>query len=294
MLTERRIAGLCAIVGIALAVRLWVVFSPVALPPLGQLLVQTAQGIIGAAIAAAVACLAWSRMPDRPAAGWLAAAFAAIYPPHVWLATAPSAGLWLALAITALLIRWQRGWAMRLAMFSAALALAVVPPMTTHRMQTGSWSPVVATTENLDDAGEGDTDRVVERLLSLKDFALFSGEGPWAADRFCRLAAVALLVMSGIGLALSCRQWRALGPTYLLFLATASLVGLGYATPSLRVVVEPLIFLWAAWALVPTLTRKAPPTFVRVYRPGEQPHDPFEPHVLPGPHYPPPERRRAG
>ena len=107
MLARRRIAGLGVIVGVALAVRLWVVLSTDDLPPLGWLLLFAAQAAVGATIAAAVAFLAWSRLPERPVAGWLAAAFAAAYPPHIWLVTAPNASLWLALAVTALLIRPQ-------------------------------------------------------------------------------------------------------------------------------------------------------------------------------------------
>ena len=135
---------------------------------------------------------------------------------------------------------------------------------------------------------------VVQRLARLREFALFAGEGPWAADRPCRLAAVALLVMAAIGLTISCHHWRVLGATYLVVAATVVLTVLADAPPSWRVVVEPPLFLWAAWTLVPMFSRTAAAPPIRVYQPGPATRDPLEPQILPGPHYTERPRRRAG
>ena len=294
MLARRRIAGLCVIVGVALAVRLGAVLFLGELPPFGWLLLFAVQAAVGATIVAAVAFLAWSRLPERPVVGWLAALFAAVYPPHIWLVTAPQVGLWLALVVTVLLIPLRHRWGVRLAMLAAALAIIVGPPLVMHRVQTGSWSPASDVAEKQGDADGGDSHVVVQRLQRLGDFALFAGERDWAADRLCRLAAVALLVMAAIGFTISCPHWRALAPTYLVVAAAALAVVFGYASPSLRVLVEPTLFLWAAWSLALMLSRTAAEPAVRVYQPGEQAHDPLEPQILPGPRYAERERRRAG
>ena len=62
-----------------------------------------------------------------------------------------------------------------------------------------------------------------------------------------------------------------------------------------RIPVEPMTFVWAATAMAPLLVRLVPSRRVKIYRPGEHPHDPFAPeHILQGPGDDVPVRRRAG
>ncbi|MBL8825362.1 MAG: hypothetical protein JNM18_00155 [Planctomycetaceae bacterium] len=66
-------------------------------------LVQFLQCAAGAGLVLAVAWLAWSLMPERPSVGWIAALGAAVYPPHIYMATHVQVVPWAALVLTLLL-----------------------------------------------------------------------------------------------------------------------------------------------------------------------------------------------
>lgn len=83
---------------LATAYRLVGIDSPQAL-----LLVQVLQCFAGAGLVLAVVWLAWSLVPERPAVGWIAGFGAAIYPPHIYMATHIQVVPWAALALTLLL-----------------------------------------------------------------------------------------------------------------------------------------------------------------------------------------------
>jgi hypothetical protein len=56
-----------------------------------------------------------------------------------------------------------------------------------------------------------------------------------------------------------------------------------------------MTFVWAAAAVAPLAVGLLGRPRIKVHRPGEHPRDPFGPaHVLKGPHYDVPVRRRAG
>ena len=67
------------------------------------LAMQVLQCVAGAALALAVVWLAWSLVPSRPSAGWVAGVGAALYPPHVYMVTHIQVALWAALCLTTLL-----------------------------------------------------------------------------------------------------------------------------------------------------------------------------------------------
>jgi hypothetical protein len=278
MIGVRRTIGLAvlgaAALGLRLAVVLWAA-GPVADDAAASLGWQLAQCLAGTALVLATAWLGWTLMPDRPAVGWLAGALAAIYPPHLFVLRLPDpflpATLLAVLAMAAAHTRqWRavRRWGAAAGLLAAAAMLL---------------APAAAACEPLSLAAR------------MKAFWLFAGPGALAADRLCRFAAVAWLVMAGIGAAVSAIHWRALVPTYAAFALVAALVLSGHGPAELRMVVEPLTLLWAAWSLAPLLGRARQPERIRVYRPGEQARDPFDqPHVLRRPHYQSRPRRRAG
>ncbi len=133
-------------------------------------------------------------------------------------------------------------------------------------------------------------------LKRLRYFLLFDETNPKAANRLYRLATVTWLVLALIGLWISCGRWRALWPTYAIFTVVTLFHALVIVSARFRIPVEPMTFVWAAAASAPLLVRLVwRPPRIRVYRPGEHLHDPFGPrHVLKGPHYDLPRRRRAG
>jgi hypothetical protein len=330
----RRIIGLCFVAALAMALRVlaiaqWDGFS----------VGSVATALLGTALVVAVAWMGWTLMPDRPLAGWLAAIFAAVYPPHLVAVLFDARLLTAALVLTLLFAaarasvvqrspraatiigclaglllwldplllpvvavgatifwlsagpgrRWRLDTLGRVAMALGVATLVVMPAFVYQRLASGRWMP-----EGVDAiASRAVSGAWTDRFAALGEWLLFAGNGPLAVDRWCRLGAVACLVMAGIGLALSVRQWRLLWPTYAAVGCVAMLVIFGRAPLGLRMAVEPMIFLWAAWSLVPLLTPSPRRASIRIFRPGEQEHDPMEPRILPGPR-PAVERRRAG
>jgi 4-amino-4-deoxy-L-arabinose transferase-like glycosyltransferase len=83
--------------------------------PAAILAVQLLQCVAGAGLVLAVVWLVWSLVPDQPGAGWLAGLGAAVYPPHVYMATHLQVAPWAALVLTVLLgvvvsARWRATW----------------------------------------------------------------------------------------------------------------------------------------------------------------------------------------
>ena len=71
---------------------------------------QLLQCLVGTAVVAAAARLAWALLPDRRVIGWTVGWAAALYPPHIYMATHVQAAPWAALAVTLLfLITTQAG-----------------------------------------------------------------------------------------------------------------------------------------------------------------------------------------
>lgn len=65
---------------------------------------QLLQCLVGTAVVAAAARLAWALFPERPLIGWTVAWAAALYPPHIYMATHVQAAPWAALAVTLLFL----------------------------------------------------------------------------------------------------------------------------------------------------------------------------------------------
>ncbi len=133
-------------------------------------------------------------------------------------------------------------------------------------------------------------------LQRLRYFLLFDETNPKAANRLYRLASVVWLVLALIGFSISWRRFRALWPTFAIFAAVTLFHTLVITSARFRIPIEPMTFVWAASVVAPLMVRLVwRPPQIRVYRPGEHPHDPFGPrHILKGPHYDLPRRRRAG
>jgi hypothetical protein len=132
-------------------------------------------------------------------------------------------------------------------------------------------------------------------LRRLQYFLLFDETNPKAANRLYRISTVVWLVLALIGLSISRSRWRALWPTYAIFSVVVLFHSLVIVSARFRIPVEPMTFVWAATAVAPLAVRLLRRPQIKVYRPGEHPRDPFGPgHVLKGPHYDVPIRRRAG
>jgi len=122
----------------------------------------------------------------------------------------------------------------------------------------------------------------VERLGR---FMLFDETGPRTGNRVARAATIAWLVLGFVGVLVSRGQWRAFWPLFAVFLAVTLFHVLTIASARCRIPIEPLSFLWAASAVYPLVERMIERP-LRIYRPGECPHDPFGAnHALRGPHF---------
>jgi hypothetical protein len=133
-----------------------------------------------------------------------------------------------------------------------------------------------------------------EAMLRLKGF-LLADEEPSAKGRLARLAALGCLALAAIGLLVSRARWGRFWPMYLFAGGLLALVGAGWAPATLRPVIEPMLFVWAACAIAPLFWPAVTRTPIRVYRPGELARDPFdEAHGLPSPHFEARAKRRAG
>jgi hypothetical protein len=98
------------------------------------LAVQLLQCMVGAVLVLAVVWLAWSAVPDEPAAGWLAGLGAAVYPTHVYAVTHLQVALWAALLLTLLLAvvcspRWRATWTGAIMAGCLAGTLLLVEPI---------------------------------------------------------------------------------------------------------------------------------------------------------------------
>ena len=114
-------------------------------------------------------------------------------------------------------------------------------------------------------------------LRRLRYFLLFDETNPKAANRIYRAATVTWLVLALVGLLVSCDRWRRLWPTYAIFAVVTLFHSLVIVSVRFRIPLEPLSFVWAAWAVVPLAARLAPPRRIRVYRPGRRRDEPSDP-----------------
>jgi hypothetical protein len=123
-------------------------------------------------------------------------------------------------------------------------------------------------------------------LQRLRYFLLFDETNPKAANRLYRIATILWLVMAGIGVLASRDRWRALWPTYAIFLLVTLFHSLVIVSVRFRIPLEPLTFVWAAAAVAPLVVRIGSSRRIKVYRPGELAADPAgRDHAIKGPHW---------
>jgi len=121
-------------------------------------------------------------------------------------------------------------------------------------------------------------------LKRLRYFLLFDETNPKASNRLYRLATVAWLVIAGVGLLVSRSQWRRLWPTYAIFAAVTLFHTLVIVSARFRIPLEPMTFLWAAWAVAPMAER----LFIPISHPAADPLPGIASdsgHALRGPHF---------
>jgi len=95
-------------------------------------------------------------------------------------------------------------------------------------------------------------------LQRLRYFLLFDETNPKAANPVYRAATVAWLVLAGVGLWLSRRDWRRLWPTYAIFAAVTLFHAMTIVSARFRIPIEPLSLVWAAYTLAPIAERFMP------------------------------------
>ncbi len=127
-------------------------------------------------------------------------------------------------------------------------------------------------------------------LRRLRYFLLFDETDPVTVDWLARVSSVAWLVLVFVGLLICGDRRRELWPTWAIFAAVALFHSLVIVSPWSRVALEPMTFIWAAWAIGPIAAWHRP---IKVYRPGQRARESSgREHALRGPHYRLP--RRAG
>jgi len=130
-------------------------------------------------------------------------------------------------------------------------------------------------------------------LQRLRYFLLFDETNPKASNRIYRAATVVWLVLALVGLLVSRDRWRRLWPTYAIFALVTLFHALVITSVRFRIPLEPMSFVWAAWAVVPFGAHWVPERRIRIYRPRERPDPPHADQLLQGPHWNLRRRRRA-
>ena len=163
------------------------------------LAMQILQCVAGAALSLVVVWLAWSLVPGRPSAGWVAGAGAALYPPHVYMVTHIQIALWAALCLTTLLALVASPWganSWRKAALAGALAgmLLLIEPILALALPFAAW--IFWRNDQHPVASGG---RTPSFSLSLWERVGVRAESPSIAARLgrqCLLATVAVLVIA--------------------------------------------------------------------------------------------------
>jgi len=91
-----------------------------------------------------------------------------------------------------------------------------------------------------------------------------------------------------VGLLICGDRRRELWPTWAIFAVVALFHALVIVSPWSRFALEPMTFIWAAWAIGPIAAWRRP---IKVYRPGQRARESSgRDHALKGPHYRLPRR----
>jgi hypothetical protein len=131
-------------------------------------------------------------------------------------------------------------------------------------------------------------------LDRLRYFLLFDETNPKAANPVYRWATVTWLVLGFVGLLVSLPRARSLWAVYAIFAAVTLFHALVITSVRFRIPIEPISFVWAAFAVTPFVTRIGLRSRIRVYRPGERSGtDPGEARSLRGPQWKSGDGRRA-
>lgn len=136
-------------------------------------------------------------------------------------------------------------------------------------------------------------------LKRLQYFLLFDETNPKAANRIYRGVTVIWLVLAGVGLLAARSHWRTLWPGVAIFAVVALFHTAVIVSPRFRIPVEPITFIWAAWAVTPPAGRILHALAEAIHKPrtsGKPAGIPaHQGHVLGGPHRLPkrPVERRA-
>ena len=131
-------------------------------------------------------------------------------------------------------------------------------------------------------------------LARLRYFLLFDETNPKAANFVYRWATVSWLVLGFIGFLVSLPRAGSLWAAYAIFAAVTLFHALVITSVRFRIPIEPVSFVWAAFAVTPFLARFWPRSPIQVYRPGERSgNEPGAADTLRGPHWRSGAGRRA-
>lgn len=209
--------------------------------------------IIGSLLPPTVALLTWSRVPEQPRWGWLAAIAATIFPSAVRVSAVGSPLLAIALVTTFSLIDFDNMIGPRVRTPQRASFLWLAPLLGLLAIICVWW---LMRSDSLDDSlsRAGDAAAGLGRLR-VTNFLLVSPTSNVMWNRVESVSAVALAITSLMGAALWLPHRLSLWLLMLPPIVIGAMLAVGYAGPPWRVVADPLLMVLAVGALTPLVGR---------------------------------------
>ncbi len=211
--------------------------------------------IAGSLLPPTVALLSWSRLPDRPRWGWLAAITTTIFPSAIRAGAVGSPLLAIALVITLALIDFDSLIGSRVRTPQRASTLWPVPFLGLLAIVCAWW---LIRGDSLDD-GLSRTGAVAvgPGRVRIANVLLMSPASNVMWSRIESVSAVALAITSLMGAALWLPHRLSLWLLMLPPIVVGAMLTVGYADPPWRVVADPLLIVLAVGALTPLVGRPA-------------------------------------
>lgn len=211
--------------------------------------------IAGSLLPPTVALLSWSRLPDRPQWGWLAAITATIFPSAIRAGAVGSPLLAIALVITLALIDFDTLIGPRTRTPQRASSLWPAPLLGLLAIVCAWW---LIRGDSLNDGlsrtGVVTVNSGRVRVASVL-FASPASTVMW--NRIESVSAVALAITSLMGAALWLPHRLSLWLLMLPPIIVGAMLAVGYADPPWRTVADPLLIVFAVGALTPLVGRPA-------------------------------------
>jgi len=211
--------------------------------------------IAGSLLPPTVALLTWSRLPDQPRWGWLAAIAATMFPSAVRAGAVGSPLLAIALVITFSMIDFDNLIGPRVRTPQRASSLWPVPLLGLFAIVCAWWLVRVdSLSDGLSRTGDVAAGPGQVRIANI---LLVSPTSSSTWNQIESVSAVALAVTSLMGAALWLPHRLSLWLLALPPIVVGTMLAVGYADPPWRVVADPLLMVLAVGALTPLVGRPA-------------------------------------